>query len=235
MDIARWLRHVGVEGARWVEERLDEQYAAISHLVRSTDPNTAARVVLSAALVSYQLSGTGEAWWWEVARWFSERRVDDVSDAFRAFLPGSKNNRRFVNAKLRRLERARPLVESLTAEDCGDFLDLWRRVYTVMRAQPGAKTVVFAVKMCGYAWRAWSGDFRPFPMEIPIPADRRVEHITKRLGGEDPRAFWQRVAEASGVPPLHIDSVIWVAWNPEKREEIRKRFGIPPELEKAYA
>ncbi len=234
VGIEEWLRRVGVAGARWVEEHLDDQYAAISRLVASTDPDTAARVVLSAALVSYQLSGTGEAWWWEVSRRFSGRGVEDVVEAFRLFLPASRNNRRFTEAKVRRLERIRPFLESLGMADCEDFLGLWRGIAKALKARPEAKTIVFAVKMCGYAWRAWSGEFRPFPMDIPIPVDRRVEILTRRLGGRDPRAFWQRVAKESGVPPLHIDSVIWVAWNPEKREEMERRFGFPPELKHAY-
>ncbi len=234
VGIADWLRRVRIAGARWIEEHLDDQYAAVSHLVASTDPDTATRVVLSAALVSYQLSGRGEAWWWEVSRWFSGRDVEDVVEAFREFLPASRNNRRFTGAKVRRLERIRPFLEPLGVADCGDFLRLWRGVSKALKTRPEAKTVVFAVKMCGYAWRAWSREFRPFPMDIPIPVDRRVEEITRRLGGEDPRAFWQGIAEDSGVPPLHIDSVIWVAWNPEKREEIERRFGFPAEMKHAY-
>ncbi len=73
-----------------------------------------------------------------------------------------------------------------------------------------AKTVVFAVKMFGYAGRiAFGGEFVPYPMEIDIPEDVRIKAYTERITNEPPVSFWRRVAEETGIPPLHIDSILW--------------------------
>lgn len=72
-----------------------------------------------------------------------------------------------------------------------------------------AKTVVFAVKMFGYAGRIAFGEFVPYPMEIDIPEDVRIKAYTERITNEPPVSFWRRVAEETGIPPLHIDSILW--------------------------
>ena len=92
----------------------------------------------------------------------------------------------------------------------------------VMRAKEDAKTIVFAVKMFGYASRIVFREFVPYPMEIPIPKDFRIENYTRRFTSEDPVKFWERISKEVGIPPLHIDSILWPVLGGE--EEVKKRL-----------
>ena len=96
-----------------------------------------------------------------------------------------------------------------------------------LNSKPTAKTVVFAVKMFGYAMRIATGEFIPYPFVIPIPVDSRIERFTKQLSGEDPLQFWNRTAEETEVPPLHIDSILWpvLSGDPKVHENMVRSFG----------
>ena len=154
--------------------------------------------------------------------------MDTIYGAYKLFLPESKTNRRITNVKLKRLERAEPFLTSINAKEYYDnMVALQHELAKTLGTQRNAKTVVFAVKMFGYAMRIATGEFRPYPMEIPIPVDSRIQRLTERLGEKNPIRFWQKIAEETGVPPLHIDSILWPAMsgNPEVQEKIRRAFG----------
>jgi len=215
VKIAEIISGIGVDGARFIEEHVDPQFQALLYLYeRMEHKDLFVPLVTANALVSYQLSGKGEEWWWEFARWFSEHPLDNVYGVYKVFLPGSKTNRRLTNVKLKRLERAEQFLQSMNVNKYyEDMIALQHDLAKVLSTQKNAKTVVFAVKMFGYAMRIATGEFRPYPMEVPIPVDSR---------------FWQEVAERTRVPPLHIDSILWPAMSGdlEVEEKIRKTFGM---------
>ena len=101
---------------------------------------------------------------------------------------------------------------------------LWKAIAKVLKVDRESKTVVFSVKMFGYAARIVLSKFNPYPMEIPIPEDVRIIKLTRKLTNERPRDFWMKIAKESNVPPLHIDSILWPLLGGARVEE------APPEL-----
>ncbi len=228
MELSEIIGEIGIEGARWIEEHIDEQYKALEYLWRNLqDPEAFPKLIVMNALVSYQLTGRGEDWWWEFAQWFSDNPPRELPGDYLRFLENSRYNRRLFNAKARRIERFwKGLGEVDLLLYYSRMEEIWKIIAERMGARPTSKTIVFSVKMLGYAGRIVRGEFHPFPFQIPIPVDLRIERLTRKLGGNDPIAFWSDVAEKSGVPPLHIDSIIWpLLGSEEKRRVVAERFG----------
>ncbi len=205
------LRELGIECARGIEERVDIQFSALERLHKNiADDDLFIKLVIANAVVSYQLSGSGERWWCEFSRYFSRNPPEDILDAYTHFLPASRTNRRLIPAKLRRLEK---LVSFIRTEEFDAYYENMVKfrndLARVLTARKDAKTIVFAVKMFGYAMRIVSHKFVPYPMEIDIPRDSRIERYTKKFTDENPIKFWRRISEEVCIPPLHIDSVLW--------------------------
>ncbi|AFK22550.1 N-glycosylase/DNA lyase [Pyrococcus sp. ST04] len=215
MKITELIREIGIEGAREIEEKVDEQFKALKNLHDNlNDGETFIKLVIANSLVSYQLTGKGEEWWWEFSEYFSKiRKIESISEAYARFLPSTRTNKRLTTSKLRRIRKIEPFLASLSLEDLEKYYmnmkSLWKALSRVMGAREDSKTIVFSVKMFGYAARIVFGYFIPYPMDIPIPEDSRIKKITSKLTSEKPTIFWRKVAKESGVPPLHIDSIIW--------------------------
>ncbi|WP_297506759.1 N-glycosylase/DNA lyase [Thermococcus sp.] len=225
------LRELGLECARTIEERVDLQFEALARLRENLkNDELFMKLVIANALVSYQLTGKGEDWWWEFSRHFSsEPRIEGIAEAYARFLPSSRTNRRLVAGKLRRLERLEPFLNSLGMDDLRrfyfeDMVGLRDELASVLGSKKSAKTIVFAVKMFGYAGRIAFGEFVPYPMEIDIPDDVRINAYTRRFTSEPPVGFWRRIALETGIPPLHIDSILWpvLGGKGEVLERLRK-------------
>ncbi|WP_297092074.1 N-glycosylase/DNA lyase [Thermococcus sp.] len=223
------LSGLGIDCARTIEERVDLQFDALQNLHGSLrDDELFIKLVIANSLVSYQLTAKGERWWWEFSRYFSENPPgESISEAYSRFLPNSRTNRRLVAGKVKRLERVEPFLGSLS-------LDRLRKYYfsgmerlrdelaKTFGSKRSAKTVVFAVKMFGYAGRIAFREFVPYPMAIEIPDDVRINAYTKRFTNEPPVVFWNRIAGETGIPPLHIDSMLWPVLGGD--EEVLRRL-----------
>jgi len=231
------LKKIGLEGARKVEEKLDDQFLALGRLYRSAKLDKRKFVTLSTinALVSFQLSCKGEVYWQEFSDYFaSSDTVPEVVEALKEFLKSSRCNRRYLELKLTRLEKARQVERFLLSSNLEELYHNMKGLRDLlakfMRQDPGAKTIVFAVKIFAYSMRASGSEFVPFPMEIDIPLDSRIQRLTARLGIlGDPKIFWRRVAMSSGIPPLHLDSVLWTLLG-TSREKLVSKLGHEPEL-----
>ncbi|WP_048148724.1 N-glycosylase/DNA lyase [Palaeococcus ferrophilus] len=223
------LEEIGIEGARVIEERVDLQFDALKNLRENLeDDELFIKLVIANAVVSYQLSGKGEAWWWEFSRHFSENPPEgSIWKAYADFLPRSRTNRRLVAGKVKRLQRLEPFLEPLDLNALGEYYlagmgRLRDDIAEALNSKRSAKTIVFAVKMFGYAGRIAFGEFVPYPMEIEIPDDVRINAYTKRFTNEPPVSFWAGIAEETKIPPLHIDSILWPALG--GNEEVKKRL-----------
>ncbi|AEH24379.1 N-glycosylase/DNA lyase [Pyrococcus yayanosii] len=224
------LGKLGIECARTIEERVDLQFDALRNLWKNLgDEEPFLKLVIANAVVSYQLSGKGEDWWWEFSQYFSKNPPrGSIAEAYARFLPQSKTNRRLVGRKVARLRKLEPFLARL---DLGrlryyyrNMLSLQSNLANVLGTGKSTKTVVFAVKMFGYACRITFGEFRPYPMEIPIPEDVRIRAYTRRFTREPPATFWSRIARDVGIPPLHIDSILWPVLGGDERviERLRR-------------
>ncbi|WP_297535872.1 N-glycosylase/DNA lyase [Thermococcus sp.] len=209
------LRELGIDCARTIEEKVDLQFDALKNLRKNLkDDELFIKLVIANALVSYQLNGKGEDWWWEFSGHFSKNPPERITEAYAQFLPNSRTNRRLVAGKLKRIERVGPFLESLSMDELRNYYfngmeRLRDDLAKVMKSKRSAKTIVFAVKMFGYAGRIAFNAFVPYPMAIEIPDDVRINAYTKRFTSESPVSFWGRIAERTGIPPLHIDSILW--------------------------
>ena len=199
-------------------EKRDPQYIAVCRVWEAQGEEVCASLSMLNALVSYRLSGKGEEHWQFFGDYFSRQRVTDVCTQFLAYLRASpflKIGREARERRVRKVCGYRPNLENL--------LETWRRMSALLDVDPGQKTVVFAVKILNYVYRCSRGVERVLPMEIPLPVDYRVAHLTWCAGLIDVppdvamrqykavQAVWNRVAEVSGIPPLHIDTVLWLA------------------------
>jgi len=216
--VSRVIKELGVGCARTIEEKVDLQFKSLEKLHRAIDTETFLKLVLANSLVSYQLTAKGEDWWEEFAEYFSRagKRGDELNivKEYERFLPESRTNRRLTSAKIKRLKKIAPFLEGLSLEDLRrfyfkDMSGLRDAVAISLGSKKDAKTVVFSIKMFGYAGRIAFGSFVPYPMDIPIPADSRIERYTATLTKDPPTVFWSRIARKTGVPPLHIDSILW--------------------------
>ncbi len=210
------LRELGIDCARTVEERVDLQFDALKNLHDNLgNEELFIKLVVANSIVSYQLSAKGEQWWWEFSRYFSANPPEEgIAKAYVKFLPSSTTNRRLVAGKLKRLEKLQPFLDGLDLKALrryyfGGMESLRDDLARVLNSKRSAKTIVFAVKMFGYAGRIAFGEFVPYPMGIEIPDDVRINAYTKRFTNEPPVSFWGRIAEETGIPPLHIDSILW--------------------------
>jgi DNA-(apurinic or apyrimidinic site) lyase len=218
------LKKLGIECARLIEERVDLQFDALRNLRENLrDDELFLKLVLANSIVSYQLSGKGEDWWWEFSRYFSSNSsLESIADSYREFLPSSRTNRRLIKGKLSRLEKLEPFLRSLTLEDLREYylrnmIELRDELAQVLNSRKNAKTIVFAIKMFGYGGRIVFEKFVPYPMEIEIPEDVRIKTYTERITNEPPASFWGWISRETGVPPLHIDSILWPVLGGNKR------------------
>ena len=224
------LKELGIECARTIEEKVDLQFSALENLHKNlNDDELFLKLVIANSIVSYQLSGKGENWWWEFSNYFSKNIPrEGIVKAYSEFLPRSKNNRRLIQPKLNRLKTLEPFLNSLTIEDLRKYyqnmVGFRNHLAKVMNAKEDAKTIVFAIKMFGYASRIAFGEFIPYPMEIDIPKDFRIENYTKRFVNRSPITFWREVSKEVEIPPLHIDSILWPVLGGDKKvmERLKK-------------
>ncbi|MDK2790054.1 MAG: DNA-(apurinic or apyrimidinic site) lyase [Methanothermococcus sp.] len=227
------LKELKIECARKIEEKVDLQYASLENLHRNLENDEIfIKLVIINALVSYQLSTTGESWWNEFSEYWSNEvrntadKSTDIFENYKDFIVNSKGNKRLLGAKLKRIEKIKPFLEKLTLEDLRKYYENMSSfrddLVSTLKTKKDAKTVVFAVKMFGYASRIVFNEFIPYPMEIEIPKDSRIEKYTKRYTEEDPIKFWNRIALETNIPPLHIDSIIWPVLG--KSKEVRERL-----------
>ncbi|MET1128689.1 MAG: N-glycosylase/DNA lyase [Thermoproteota archaeon] len=227
-SVARVLSMVPPEAVEVLVER-DPQYDAVKVMVKCTGALSVALAVAN-AIVSYRLSVRGEEYWQEYARFIQRAAAAQITsdanpaDIVSEFLLESRGNRVQREQKAKRLEKARSLLKRLAANP-SEYTDLKRlrdELALSLGSDKASKTVVFAVKMAFYAFRALGMDVRNLG-EIDVPIDRRMSILTRSSGmlRVSPELImsrcrdaavqaWRRVSAASGIPPLKLDTLLWL-------------------------
>ena len=185
-------------------EEYDRQYRALKRLHEAVGDNELfLKLVITNALLSYQLPTKGEKYWENFAGFFSEK--PDL-EKFEEFL--RLYNNRFLGGKLKRLQKVLRFIQKLDrkmlTEFCRNPKGLLEYLSKALNQPKNAKTLVFAVKMFVYACRIATGKRIVAPFDIEIPLDVRLRKISQDL------AFWRNLAERLGIPPLHLDALVWV-------------------------
>ena len=232
-SVIKALRELGIEFLLDLELR-DPQYAQVLRLSEAYSREPVALICVLGALTAYRLSGKGEDYWREVANHFLSFRAgpgpDEVVSSFAAYLGSSKLCRLALKQKLARLAKlaSAGLHKRLYSDYDSyvrDLRRLWLDISRSVRSPRGSKTVVFAVKMFCYAVRASTGTVPYVPADIPLPVDARVMRVSRALGvaaggPESVRRTWQEIAMASGVPPLHVDVLLWMLGSLDRYEPL---------------
>lgn len=221
-ELGNLFRSVGLQGVMAFEDEDPQMRSAKT--IEARCPGTAATALYINALVSYMLPMKGERYWSLFAEHITrscprgwERLIESVKRFTRSV------HRFGVRQKLNRLEVMRGCGRLENLIRVGDYVGLWHETAGCLRTQRDKKTIVFSVKMAYYGRRA-AGHRETLPMKIPMPVDRRVARASILSGVIEGAGSvkdlmrrhrivakaWGIVADISGVPPLHLDSVLWV-------------------------
>lgn len=203
-------------------EEKDRQFLALKDLwekiwsSENEKNNFYLSLIIANSIVCYQLSGKWENYWEEFSLYVSEEKNtwSDVIKFLTKFLKTCKNNKRFTETKIQRLEKLRPFLEEFYGKEkyfYENMLELRDMLAKTMKQKKDAKTIVFAVKMFSYGARNVF-DFEYFPKEIAIPIDSRLTNLFEKYNSdyENIAKFYFDLAEKLDIPELHLD---WIIWN----------------------
>ncbi len=226
--VAEAFKELGINGVR-VFEDYDPQMM-VAREIHDLCGRMCVAILAVNALVSYMLEMKGEEYWNALAGYVRAhgcpRGYEDVIDLVEHFT--ALRNRRFLDAKLRRLRRLRACPDVVGLALKGDLRAFRSGITKCLGSSPEAKTVVFSVKMAYYGLRALGERLR-LPEDLPIPVDFRVAHMTYlsqmidvnvstprdavKIIMSKPKAVrrvWGEVSKLSGIPPLNLDAPVWV-------------------------
>ena len=249
--LANILKNIGLNKILKIE-LIDPQFISIKSLAGTCKSKTPLLSYLN-ALISYKLSCRGELYWLEFSEFFRNSRLcneyerdliinvkEQMLKSFNEFLRVSKCNKAGIQTKMKRLVKISAMLEPIYSTIlCKEFLKLWELTYRLLKARPESKTIVFSVKMAYYGLKALGQYLTSLPMNIPIPVDTRIAKVTYYsgllVGPTNWRELyvntkavidvWNRIAYLSLVPPLHIDSLLWLLLNKTLRSKFREILG----------
>jgi len=236
--VAERLKSLGLESALMVEE-VDPQFQAVRLITSKMSFGPALTLIVLNSIISYKLSGRGEDYWNEFALYVSKvsepKSLIEAVKLMLGFLSVSKINVALRTAKTSRLLRAsmaRVLEPDIIVRQTRNLRKFAKDLALSLRSKWSSKTIVFSIKMICYAYRARYRRALIAPFNIPIPLDSRIAKLSWTSGVVDvegaslrtwsdviealmgkPRIVqraWSAVAEKSGIPPLHLDSILWL-------------------------
>ncbi|MEM1807149.1 MAG: N-glycosylase/DNA lyase [Pyrobaculum sp.] len=197
-------------------EKKDPQYRAVCNIVNRHGEVLGARLVLYNALISYRLLGKGEEHWEYFSTYFS-KNIYDICRDFIKYIEESPYLKLRVEARKRRI-----LKICNYTPDIEDVESTLVKLSKLLNASPDQKTLTFAIKILNYVYMCSRGVDRMLPFTIPIPVDYRVAYLTWCSGLTDLlphegvkkhreiQSIWNEVARLTNIPPLHIDTILWL-------------------------
>ena len=202
--LVNYLKDFTWEDIKQIEEN-DPQFLALKKLWKyKNDPLQFTKLVITNALLSYQLQTKGETYWQNFADFFA-LPSKTLSD-FEEFI--SLYNKRLINQRKKRLSK---ISNCLNLFDNNFFFKsvdnpvfLLNFLTDCLNQKKDAKTVVFAIKMFLYAIDIIFQKHFIAPFGIMIPLDSRIKKISAD------KKFWQDVEKETQIPLLHIDSILWL-------------------------
>lgn len=218
-DIHNKLKKYNLKDAIKLEEQ-DRQFISLKNLEQNIDNKELyLALIISNSIICYQLSWKWEDYWEEFSEYFSKHEITPLNliDTLKTFIANSKNNRRFVSMKQKRLEKLRPFIDEFIWKSeyfYKNMLELRDKLAKVMKQKPEAKTIVFAVKMFGY----WARNIYPFleyPKDIFIPIDSRLIALFEKYKWDykDINKFYLDLADKLNIPILHLDWIVWTLYD----------------------
>jgi len=211
-------------------EHTDPQFLALQNCrnnIKNKDENLFLFLVIQCSIVSYQIAWSGELrrteFWKKVEKdrnilqnmWKANK---NNSDWRLDFLKNSKNNKRIYNIKKSRLDKLNNILktEKNFLKYGNNLEELNQLLAKTMNTAIYSKTIVFAIKMFGYAYTIISWNDINYPMSINIPVDSRLKKIyflntnilpTKTQTLEVSNYFWN-LSKNFNIPPLDLDTIL---------------------------
>jgi len=209
-------------------EKIDRQFLSLEKLYKNKilDDKIYLFIIIVNALICYQLSWKWEDYWEEFWEALINNKITNFSEIyifFEEFIPESKNNKRFVNIKLKRVQKIETFYLDFISKSKYYYEYMWELVdilSKIMNQKKEAKTIVFAVKMFSY-WARNIFDLKYFPEDIMIPIDSRLEKLyekynlewTKYSHIQEIKSFYIELSKKLKIPLLHLDAILWVNYD----------------------
>lgn len=213
------LKNYTIDDVLKIEES-DRQFIAIKNLYKNiNNKELFLFLIIANSLICYQLSWKWEDYWEEFSSYFSSRDLSENSLLVELwnFIKQSKNNKRFIDTKIKRLEKLDNFFSNFISREeyyYNNMLELRDLLSKNMWQKKDAKTIVFAVKMFSY-WARNLYLFQVFPKEIFIPIDSRLQSLFDkyRWAYTDINKFYFDLSEKLKIPMLHLDALVWVNYD----------------------
>jgi len=234
-SISDTFLELGLNKAKAFED-FDPQLKAaklISYRCGSLTPH----ILFTNALITYQLSMDGETYWMRFTELVSDECPSNYDEVLEVVIKGLKKLHKFaVSGKEKRLNKLRLCMDIYDLIPGGNVNLIRNRVSKCLGAGINDKTIVFSIKMIYYGVKSLGVDTL-LPFDIPLPIDRRVVKISYTSGlieieGLNHYALdtyipydkivknkqnlnilrdaWNTVSLKSSIPPLHLDTVLWL-------------------------
>lgn len=149
----------------------DPQYIAIGELLQTRTCSETVILVITNAIVSYQLITSGELYWFNFSKYFKENTSNKYLDLFKTFL--STYSPRLLAQKLNRVRKIleSELVLELRKDPlkyCNKIAKLVEKIANTLKVSPFSKTILFAAKMYGYVCDLCSTEPNYWGLSIPL-------------------------------------------------------------------
>ena len=214
------IKHINLEDAIKLEYS-DRQFLALEKLSKKIDSKYFLSLIIENSLICYQLSWKWEDYWEEFSEKASEYKFEKIEDTItflKWLIPNSKNNKRFVNIKTKRLEKIENKIKEISDNYEYYYNNMWELrdlLAKIMKQKKDSKTIVFAIKMFWYWARVVFWKNIPYPFEIWIPIDSRLIklHEIYCSNDENIKLFYDNLSKKMNIPPLHLDPIIWINYD----------------------
>lgn len=226
IKIEDFLKAYDTKKAKELEHK-DPQFLALKNCrknIKNKNENLFLYLVIQCAIVSYQIAWNGESRWtefwektqkdWNILLNIWNNNESNTERRF-TFLKSSKNNKRIYNIKKSRIEKLNKLLltekELLKYENNLEKLN--EILAKIMWTKNYSKTIVFSIKMFGYAYTIISWKEIQYPMNINIPVDSRIKKIYKLNTGKEAdeskiRKFFADLSQKYNISPLDLDTIL---------------------------
>lgn len=215
------LKNISLNEAIKIEES-DLQFFALKNLYKNIkNKDIYLTLIISNAIICYQLSSSWEKYWEEFSEYFSKNEVlkNDLIQKLWIFITNSKWNKRFVETKIKRLEKLKPFLDEFIWNEkyfYENMEKLCEKLAKTMNQKTTDKTIVFAVKMFSYWARNYFDKFIEFPFSISIPIDSRLTNLYETYNEDKDLkiyTFYDILSQKTNISPLHLDAVLWVNYD----------------------
>lgn len=235
-----FLRNYEIKDIRSIEENEDSQYKALRNAwqkineKKETDLVNFITAIIKNSVISYQLSWDWEKWWWEFSSYIEKHPkliYENTQQQREKFLKTCKYNSRLLNVKLERLKKIDNIRQHIDTKEkivyyYENMEELNQLIADIMKQKRHKKTVVFTTKVFWYWARICLERFISFPFSVGIPIDSRLSKIflhikwAENIKEEKIREYFEERAAEHQIPPLHLDSLLWIRYRKNIKSQL---------------